>query len=91
MALCSVGQSLWDEICARDVGPVSWPANATDLLCLFSPSPYHLQEELGLEPADESSKAYLLFHVPKDREARLPAFLQRLDATRQQVGGQEGW
>lgn len=45
-----------------------------------------MQEELGLDPADESSKAYLLFHVPKDREAQLPEFLQRLDAARQQVG-----
>ncbi|KAI7842323.1 hypothetical protein COHA_003963 [Chlorella ohadii] len=44
------------------------------------------KEELGLDPADESSKAYLLFHVPKDREEQLPAFLKRLDAARQQLG-----
>jgi len=36
-----------------------------------------LQAELGVEAADES-KAYIIFLVPKDREAALPPLLQRL-------------
>ena len=40
--------------------------------------------DLGVAPSDES-KAYLTFMVPKQCEAVLPAFLQKLDAERQQV------
>ena len=43
-----------------------------------------LQEDLGVEPTDES-KAYITFLVPKAREPQLPAFLQQLDDKRQQV------
>ena len=36
-------------------------------------------------PVDET-RAYMLFLVPKDREARLRLFLQRLEASRRQLG-----
>lgn len=48
--------------------------------------PCPLQEELGVDPSDES-RAYITFLVPKDREQALPAFLQHLDQQRQQVRG----